>query len=317
MSKSDRNNPKRSKASESRYSLMEFEREFPDDAACLDWLFTYRYPDGAFCPTCQRVTKHHREKARPSYSCQFCGHRVHPMVGTIFEDSATSLKLWFYAMYLMASTRSGISAKQMERELGVTYKTAWRMANKIRSLLDQDGEGPLSGHVEVDETWVGGKPRAGQIKNKTERGKWMTERKTPVVGAVERGGQVRATVTASTRKETVVPFVRGRVLPASTVYTDEWHAYKSLGRQGYTHRRINHSEKVYVSGDVHTQTIEGFWALLKGGLTGVYHGVSTKHLQQYVDEYVFRYHNRGANGRGMFDAFLNRIEASPVEGRPS
>lgn len=154
MSKSDRNNPRRSKASESRYSLMEFEREFPDGASCLDWLFRYRFPDGAFCPNCQRVTKHHREKARPSYSCQFCGHRLHPMVGTIFEDSATSLKLWFYAIYLMASTRCGISAKQLERELGVTYKTAWRMAKKIRSLLAQDGE-RLSGTVELDETFIG------------------------------------------------------------------------------------------------------------------------------------------------------------------
>src|SRR3972149_4276765 len=157
MPKTDRNTPKRSRASESRYSLMEFEREFPDDAACLDWLSRYRSPEGPFCPTCGRITKHHRERARTSYSCQFCGHRVHPMVGTIFEDSATSLKLWFYATYLMASTRCGISAKQIERELGVTYKTAWRMANRIRDLLDQDDDDPLGGTVEMDETYVGGR----------------------------------------------------------------------------------------------------------------------------------------------------------------
>lgn len=316
MSKSDRNNPKRSKASESRYSLIEFEREFPDDAACLDWVFTYRYPDGAFCPNCQRVTKHHREKARPSYSCQFCGHRVHPMVGTIFEDSATSLKLWFYAMYLMASTRCGISAKQMERELGVTYKTAWRMANKIRSLLAQDGD-QLSGTVEVDETFIGGKPRLGDVHNKQE-GRMWAERKAKVLGAVERGGKVSATVIPSRLAETVMPVLRAKVLPKSTVYTDEWKSYRALGREGYTHERVNHSERVYVSGDVHTNTIEGFWALLKGGIGGVYHSVSTKHLQSYLDEYAFRYNNRDANGRGMFDAFLNRIEgASPVEGQPS
>lgn len=135
MSKVDRNNPKRARGSEARYSVTEFGREFPDDAACLDWLFRHRWPEGVFCPKCQRITKHHREHARPSYSCQFCGHRVHPMKGTIFEDSATSLRLWFHGMYLMASTRCGISAKQLERELGVTYKTAWRMFNKIRSLL--------------------------------------------------------------------------------------------------------------------------------------------------------------------------------------
>src|SRR5256886_9626732 len=160
MSKVNRNNPNRSKASESRYALFEFERDFPNDTACLDYIFRKRYPNGAFCSVCGRVTKHHRDKNRPSYACQFCGTHVHPMVGTIFEDSATSLRLWFYAMYLMASTRCGISAKQMERELGVTYKTAWRMFSKIRSLAS-DAERkapPLGGKgeaVEMDETYIG------------------------------------------------------------------------------------------------------------------------------------------------------------------
>jgi transposase len=113
---------------------MEFERQFPDDAACLEFLVEKLYPEGIYCPTCEKVTKHHREKGRPSLACQWCGHHEHPLVGTIFENSATSLRLWFYAMYLMASTRCGISAKQLERELGVTYKTAWRMFHKIRSL---------------------------------------------------------------------------------------------------------------------------------------------------------------------------------------
>jgi transposase len=158
MSKVDRNKPVRSSASESRYTLFEFDREFPDDAACLEWLVRYRYPDGIYCPKCEKVTKHYREKKRPSYSCQFCGHRVHPMVGTIFEDSATSLRLWFYGIYLMASTRCGISAKQLERELGVTYKTAWRMFKQIRSLLTQDEE-RFEGTVEVDEAFIGGQAK--------------------------------------------------------------------------------------------------------------------------------------------------------------
>src|SRR5438477_4145785 len=140
MSKVNRNDPKRGTASESRYSIFEFDREFPDDAACLDYLVTRFYPDGIFCPKSAKVTNHYRVKARPAYSCQFCGHYEHPMVGTIFQDSATSLRLWFYAMFLMASTRCGISAKQLERELGVTYKTTWRMFNKIRALLGQDGQ---------------------------------------------------------------------------------------------------------------------------------------------------------------------------------
>jgi transposase len=314
MPKVNRNEPRRSTASESRYSLMEFEREFPDDAACLEWLLEHRYPNGVYCPTCGRVTKHHRERKRTSYSCQFCGHRVHPMVGTIFENSATSLKLWMYAIYLMTSTRSGISAKHLERELGVTYKTAWRMAKQIRSMLAQDDDEPLSGEVEVDETFIGGKPRAGQVRTPQDYGNWAA-RKTAVLGAVERGGRISATIVPSRKAETVMPFIGSHVLPESVIYTDEWHSYRGLGRAGYTHHRINHSERVYVSGDVHTQTIEGFWALLKGGLIGVYHGVSTKHLQSYLDEYVFRYNTRDTlTERGVFGAALAQIvpAAQPV-----
>src|SRR5439155_18038235 len=129
--------------------------EFPDDAACLDYLTAKLYPEGIYCPKCKRITKHHRITKRPAYACQFCGHQEHPMKGTIFEGSSTSLKLWFDAIYLMASTRCGISAKQMERELGVTYKTAWRMFNRIRSCLAEDGQ-PLFGRVEVDEAYFGG-----------------------------------------------------------------------------------------------------------------------------------------------------------------
>lgn len=135
MSKSNRNVPKRSTASESSYTFYEFDKDFPDDATILEFIVGLLYPDGIYCPTCERITKHHRVRNRTCYSCQFCGHDEYPLVGTIFENSATSLKLWFHAIFLMSQTRCGISAKQLERELGVTYKTAWRMANKIRSLL--------------------------------------------------------------------------------------------------------------------------------------------------------------------------------------
>src|SRR3989442_319157 len=155
MSQVDRNQPKRGTASESRYTLFEFEAQFADDLAGIAYLMAGKYPDGVFCQKCEKVTSHYREKARPSWSCQFCGHRVHPMVGTIFEDSATSLRLWFYGIYLMASTRCGISAKQLERELGVTYKTAWRIFNQVRKLMAEEA-GVLSGEGELDETYIGG-----------------------------------------------------------------------------------------------------------------------------------------------------------------
>lgn len=306
MSKVNRNQPKRSRASESRYSLMEFERDFPNDAACLDYLFHKRFPNGVFCPKDGRVTKHHRDRFRPSYACQECGRHVHPMVGTIFEDSATSLKLWFYAIYLMSSTRCGISAKQLERELGVTYKTAWRMFNKIRSLMKQDGE-PFGGTVEADETYIGGRRKFASRK---EAAKNWSQYKQVVAGHAQRGetgSKVRALHLPDGTAKTLLPLVRQYVLPASTIYTDELPAYVPLMHQGYEHKRVHHAAEVYVQGDVHTNTIDGFWALLKHGLRGVYHGVSAKWLQAYLDEYVFRYNN-GRDGRGMFNAILSRVQ---------
>lgn len=311
MGKTNRNDPKRAASSESRYSLMEFDREFPDDAACLSYLVTKFYPDGIRCPKCKKVTKHHRLANRVAYSCQFCGHHEYPLKGTIFQGSSTSLRLWFKAIYLMASTRCGISAKQLERETGVTYPTAHRMFKQIRSLLEQ-GDELLGGTVEIDETYVGGKPRLGDIKTRTDRGNWI-KRKSSVMGLVQRGGKLSAVVVPDSLKSTMLPVIQAKVLPSSLVYTDEFKTYRGLAKEGYQHERINHSEKIYVSGDVHTQTIEGFWALLKGGIQGVYHSVSAKHLQDYVDEYVFRYNNREATGRGMFDAFLSRIERTSPE----
>lgn len=313
MSKVNRNAPKRGTASESRYTLFEFEKHFPDDATCLEWLLRARYPEGVFCEgKCQRITKVYREKARTSYSCGFCGHRVSPMAGTIFENSATSLRLWFYAMYLMASTRCGISAKQMERELGVTYKTAWRMFKQIRSLLWQD-ETPLSGEVEMDEAFIGGAAKCRNHGMPTGRkGGHASQR--PVFGMAQRRSEgkharLRVMVTPDVGALSLMPKVETRVLPETVVYTDEWNAYNSLGARGYTHKRIKHRQRIYVMGDVHTNTIEGFWSLLRRGISGVYHGVSTKHLQAYVDEYVFRYNNRDATG--MFEAFLSRAAVKP------
>jgi transposase-like protein len=308
MSKVDRNKPRRSTASESRQTLFEFERLYPDDAACLDFLMAEKYPDGVFCDKCQKVTKHYRNASRPSFSCEFCGTHVHPMVGTIFENSATSLRLWFYAMYLMASTRCGISAKQIEREIGVTYKTAWRMFWSIRSLLGQDN-GPLSGTVEIDEAFIGGKSKwRDHGRKKGKGGGWVG--KTPVHGFAQRGtngrsGKIAAVVLPEVNVKTITESIHLRVLPESSVFTDTYAAYDHLGQKGYVHKRVNHARRVYVSGAVHTNTIEGFWSLLKRGISGVYHGVSTKHLQSYVDEYVFRYNNRD-DPRGMFAAFLTR-----------
>lgn len=290
---------------------MEFMRDFPDDAACLNWLWRTRYSeDGehAECPKCDKVRTFKRYETgqrRHSWTCTHCGHHLHPTAGTIYHKSATSLHLWFYAIYLMTSTRCGISAKQIEREIGVTYKTAWRMANLIRNeLMGQDDE-TLEGTVEMDETYVGGK-RRGRLGRPAAGDR----QKSPVFGMVQRKadgkpGKIVALHVQDVKTKTLMPHVEARVLPASIIYTDELNSYSTLGRRGYFHDRVKHSEQVYVLGDVHTNTIEGFWALLKGGLQGVYHSVSAKHLQSYLSEYAFRYNNRD-NGRAMFLTLLLR-----------
>ena len=168
------------------FTLKDFQKQFPDDATCLEWLRNYLYPDGIYCEKCEAVTKHHRVVSRPSYSCDHCGHHVHPTAGTIFHKSPTPLTTWFYAIYLMAQTRCGISAKQIQRETGVTYKTAWRMFKQIRSMLDDEKAPPLGGRgkrVEMDETYMGGKRKGG-----TGRPMAGDKVKTAVVGIVERQG---------------------------------------------------------------------------------------------------------------------------------
>src|ERR1039457_4028175 len=191
MAPGNRKAPKRSVASESQYSLVEFMRDFPDDETCLVWLWDTRYNLGdnqAHCERCEEIRPFKRYTAkqqRQDWTCTACGLHVHPTAGTIFHKSSTSLHLWFYAMYLMTSTRCGISAKQLERELGVTYKTAWRMFTLIRNeLMGQADDAPLTGKVEMDEMYVGGRPRLGEVNGKADIRRWANENKVPVFGMI-------------------------------------------------------------------------------------------------------------------------------------
>jgi transposase-like protein len=290
-----------------RYTKKDFEKQFPDDATCLEWLRNRLYPDGIYCIKCEATTKHHRVKSRPSYSCDHCGHHVHPTAGTIFHKSPTPLTTWFYAIYLMASTRCGISAKQIERETGVTYKTAWRMFKQIRSMLDDSETAPKLGGsgkpVEVDETYFGGRQRGHQGRASSLDKK----AKTPIVGIVQRKGSVRAFVAQDVKAHTLIGLIKEHVMPQNIVFTDDFAAYDGLKFRRYHHRRIRHSEKIYVSGNTHTQTIEGFWSLIKRGISGVYHNVGRHYLQSYLNEYSFRY-NRRFDMQPMFTSFLHQIE---------
>jgi transposase len=303
----NRDNPVRGKASESQYSLMEFMREFPDDATCLEWLWRERYaPDGhhTHCAKCKQERKFHKVNGRPTWDCDHCGHHINPLAGTIFHKSSTSLHLWFFAIHLMTSTRCGIAAKQLERELGVTYKTAWRMFNLIRNRLMAEDDGQLFGVVEVDETSVEGKPHLHQRGRPAAQ---LRERsRATVIAAVERGGRVKARVLESRRGPAVPATVVEWVRPESIVYTDEWPAYNSLYKH-FDHSRVRHSTGEYVIGEWHTNTIEGFFGNLKTGIRGNYKKVSRKWLQGYLNEFCWRYNHRATlDGRAMFQLLLAR-----------
>jgi transposase len=289
---------------ELRYTVEQFNQDFPNDDACLEHVKEQRWPNGVtFCEKCQLDRKHHRVTGRTAYACDHCGNHIYPLAGTIFEKSTTSLRLWFYAMYQMGSTRCGISAKQIQRETGVTYKTAWRMFNQIRKLLSE-GDVQLEGSsVEMDETYFGG-------RRKGYRGRPGSgdKKKSPIVGIAERTtgqGRVIAKATKGVNADILTGMVKEYVLPESTIFTDDFSGYDRLKSHGFTHHRINHSAKVWVMGDIHTNTIEGFWSLVKRGIGGVYHQVSQKYLQSYLDEYTYRY-NRRDRGNLIFTSILKR-----------
>lgn len=266
-----------------RYTHQQFIKEYPDEDTCLDAIFSDRYGDVKQCPNpeCFRDTTFYRVKGRKCYACMHCGYQLHPLAETIFHKSSTPLTKWFYAIYLFSVSKNGVAAKELERHLGVTYKTAHRMARLIRSLMS-DTNGKIGGNVEADETYIGGKARSTAVY----------ENKTPVLGVVERGGEIRAQVVTGANASTALPFLRASVESNSAIITDESRIYHRLKRE-FPHNAVNHSAKEYVRGLVHTNTIEGFWGQMKRSIDGTYHVVSKKYLQHYVDEFVFRYNLRG------------------------
>lgn len=284
-----------------KYTTKDFDRDFPSEEACLEWLFKARWPKGYFCQKCMAITPHYLITGRPCFSCEHCGSQVYPMVGTIFERSSTPLRLWFKAIAYMAVTRCGISSRQLSRDLGVSVKTGWRMFTQIRKIL-KDDTGILMGKVEVDETYIG-----GVKKGKRGRG---SENKTVVFGMVERGGRARAKIVPDVKARTLVPEIQANVVPDATVYSDDLMSYNRLGQLGYDHKSVEHSKHVYVTGDdIHTNSVEGFWGQLKRSIDGTYHHVDAKYLQGYVDEYAFRYSHR-KDEKPMFKTMLEQVVTS-------
>jgi len=269
-------------------TLRQFQARFPTEDSCLDHLFQVRYA-GTDCPKCNRPLKYSRIAKRRAYQCQWCANQLYPTAGTPFDRTRTSLRDWFYVMFLFTTSRNGVAAKRVEREIGVTYKTAWRMCHEVRKYMAAlDSDDPLGGPgqtVEVDETLIGGavhgKGRGPQVQNKTL-----------VLGMLERGGELVTRVVPNQRRASLVPVVQEKVLPGTTINTDSLHSYKNLGECGYTHKFVDHRVE-YVGRDGATvNSIEGFWNILKRGIHGTHIHVSPKHLPKYLGEFEYRWNMR-------------------------
>jgi hypothetical protein len=275
-------------------TVKEFFRKFPDDDACLDHLMRVRYGERFNCPKCGKETGAHRIRKRPAYECAFCGHHIYPMAGTPFARTRTPLQLWFFAMFLFCATRNGVSAKELQRQLGVTYKTAWRMGHEIRKYMGYvDGDSMLGGHriVEIDKAFIGGRDPKGK------------DDKYVVLGMVEREGEILTRHVPDRRAFSVMPHILEWIHPGTRVATDQAKAFGDLAYEGYRHATVNHAAREYVRGPVHTNTIEGFWAWLKRGINGTHVWVSRKHLSKYLGEFEYRFNLRKRQDL-MFDLLL-------------
>ncbi len=290
-----------------KYTFQQFKNEYPDDDACLQAIFVQKYGERPACPGCGVCEAgFHKITDRRAYACQDCGHHLYPCVGTPFEKSSTKLTLWFHAMYLMTATRNGVSAKELERQLGVTYKTAWRIGHELRKLMGAaNGSEPLAGHIEMDETYLGGKETNKHASKKLKAGRGVAG-KTPVFGMLERNGDVRAMVVPHAKKRTLEPIIIENVEKGAIVSTDEHPFYSDLPQHGYQHGIVEHTAGQYVAGIHHTNGIEGFWSHFKRGIKSTHASISLKHAQKYVEEFAYRYNNRKDPAK-MFDTLIGKL----------
>ena len=278
------------------FTITDFFKRFPTDGDCLNHLMKLRYGETLDCPKCGKHGKFSKIKKLPAYQCAWCGHHIHPMVGTPFAKSRTPLQKWFYAMYLFTTSRHGVPAKELQRQLGVTYKCAWRIGHEIRKYMGKiDGDSGLGGHVEVDETYVGGK-KAGK------RGRGAAG-KTIVFGMLERNGDVMTKVIPNVRRATLHPIIEENVEQGTIISSDELPSYRTIDAKGYIHGTVEHGAGEYVRDIHHVNGLEGFWSRLKNSILGTHIHVSKQHLPKYLAEFEYR-HNMRFNPAQMFDRLL-------------
>lgn len=290
-------------------NLIELLTYFKDEKVCARYLEKLRWEKKNYtCPyegcNHDKVFKYSNGKV---YKCAKCQRQFSIRVGTIFEGSKISLKKWFAAIYLVTSHKKGISSAQLAKDVGVTQKTAWFMLHRIRKALGLHQSGDkLDGICEADETYIGGLEKNKHLNKKIKgtQGR-STKTKIIVAGVLERGGELRAKKLEATNVKTLGKYVTDNVKEGSRINTDEWLGYKNLHKV-FDHRVVNHKSHQYVEGDVHTNTLEGFWAMLKRGIRGVYHNMSARHIQNYIDEFVFRYNTRGKSEYHRFNMVLSK-----------
>ena len=284
--------------------LIKLMDDFNSDEKCREILEELRWPDGVACIRCGSTHIRYTH-SRNQYDCGACGYQFSVTAGTMLHDSHLPLKKWFLAVYLMTESKKGISALQLKRTLNVAYRTAWYLCHRVRAAMEEAYPVPLRGLVEIDETFIGGKTRG--------KGRGFKGNKAAVVGAVQRGGKIVLKVIQARDRATLHEFI-GQVTADETVayFTDEWAPYEGIEDEDTTHETVNHSIEEWVRGDVHTNSIENIWSLLKRSIIGAYHQVSLKHLDAYLDELEWRFNNRD-NPFLFRDTLLRLLNAEHVE----
>jgi transposase-like protein len=302
-------------------NLLDLIKTFDTEAKCSEYIAFQRWGDKPVCPHCSYSDKVYLFSDGIYFKCGSCRKKFTVRIGTIFGDSKIPLTKWFAAMYLFTSNSKGISSVQLGKQISVTQKTAWFMLHRLRhGMENEEYKKPLANVVESDETYIGGKEKNRHMNKRAKDGlggytggKGEASDKAAVFGMVERGGNVIAQHVENTRREVLEPIIIKNVKEFARVVTDEYYGYNRLSQRGFSHDTIKHAMKEYVVGDVHTNTIENFWSVLKRGLYGIYHQTSRKHLQRYLEEFAYRYNHRTMGDNYKFNQLIKQSNVGNLE----